>query len=140
MTICVKHWNELTKDELYDLLQLRIEVFVIEQNCPYQECDGLDKRAWHIFLTDESKLIGTARIYEKESGHYAIGRVVVSKSHRGGLGKMIMMECIKFLENRAEQISLSAQSHLESFYAEFGFESVGEGYLEDGIPHILMVR
>lgn len=140
----IKHYSELTLNEFHDIVALRIKVFVVEQDCPYQELDGKDKKSYHLIARNgKGDLVATARILPpglayKES---AIGRVVVDEEERGeGLGHDLMRECIKYalLEFGNSPIVISAQKHLENYYATHGFESTGKEYLEDGIPHVEM--
>tara|TARA_B100001027_G_scaffold207375_1_gene171743 strand:- start:415 stop:858 length:444 start_codon:yes stop_codon:yes gene_type:complete len=138
--IVTKIFSELDKDELYQILRLRSEVFVVEQDCVYQDIDNKDQKAIHLFYMEEEEIIGYTRIFKK--GDYyenpSIGRVVVSKNKRGkDLGKEIMLESMKYIKNniKGEKIELSAQVYLDNFYKDLGFYSKGEEYLEDGIPH-----
>ena len=138
--IVTKIFSELDKDELYQILRLRSEVFVVEQDCVYQDIDNKDQIAIHLFYKEEDEIIGYTRIFKK--GDYyenpSIGRVVVSKNKRGkDLGKEIMLESMKYIKNniKGEKIELSAQVYLDNFYKDLGFYSKGEEYLEDGIPH-----
>ena len=138
--IVTKIFSELDKDELYQILRLRSEVFVVEQDCVYQDIDNKDQIAIHLFYMEEEEIIGYTRIFKK--GDYyenpSIGRVVVSKNKRGkDLGKEIMLESMKYIKNniKGEKIELSAQVYLDNFYKDLGFYSKGEEYLEDGIPH-----
>ena len=141
----VKWFNELTRDELYDVLQLRAEVFVVEQECAYQDIDGKDQKALHVLAYEANQLVGYTRIFKK--GDYfnqaSIGRVVIVKTHRGlNYGKLLMEASIKALYDQLgkQAIKLSAQTYLIKFYNELGFHEESEGYLEDGIPHIAMVK
>ena len=138
--IVIKTFSELDKDELYQILRLRSEVFVVEQDCVYQDIDNKDQIAIHLLYKKEDEIIAYTRIFKK--GDYyenpSIGRVVVSKNNRGkDLGKEIMLESMKYIKNniKAEKIELSAQMYLDTFYKDLGFYSKGEQYLEDGIPH-----
>ena len=138
--IVTKIFSELDKDELYQILRLRSEVFVVEQDCVYQDIDNKDQKAIHLFYKKEEEIIAYTRIFKK--GDYyenpSIGRVVVSKNKRGkDLGKEIMLESMKYIKNniKGEKIELSAQVYLNNFYKDLGFYSKGEEYLEDGIPH-----
>ena len=145
MKIHIKKFQELTVDETYNILKLRSEVFVVEQNCVYQDLDGKDDRAMHLFYKEENEMIAYTRIFQK--GDYypenpSIGRVVVSKKERGKeIGKSIMKESILYIKNNhnSKSIELSAQKYLDKFYKELGFYRVGEDYLEDGIPHQRML-
>ena len=142
----LKKFSDLTVDELHDLLQLRINIFVVEQNCPYPELDGKDKIAYHYFATDDrGKIVAYTRIFAP--GDYyedsAIGRVVVDASCRGeGLGFELMKGSISQIESLfgSGNIKIGAQKYLRKFYESLGFKKQGEEYLEDGIPHIYMVR
>ena len=120
----VKHWDELTRDELYDLLAVRTAVFVVEQRCPYQEADGLDRRAWHVFVRDGGGAIQAClRILEPERGTAQIGRVLTVD--RGtGLGRVLMERGIRaaWEKTGARRIRLEAQSHAQGFYEKLGFE------------------
>ncbi len=141
----IKNFNELTLDELYSILQLRSEVFVVEQNCVYNDPDGKDKSAWHLIATEDNKLVAYTRILPHGVSYSdpAIGRVVTSPSKRGaGLGKELMKRSIEACEKLfgKTSITLSAQVYLQSFYESLGFIVVGEEYLDDGIPHIEMSR
>lgn len=145
MTIEVKSFRELSGRELYDALQLRSAVFVVEQECIYQDMDGKDINALHVLGSEGGTLLAYTRIlapgvYFKEA---SIGRVAVRMSARGkGLGKEIMKASILATEQHFpnEGITLSAQSYLRKFYRELNFTETGAEYLEDGIPHIRMVR
>lgn len=144
MTITVKHYNELTKDELYDLIALRVAVFVVEQNCPYQDLDGLDKDAFHVLIKLNHAIIATARILKPGMVYteVAIGRVSTSSEHRKlKLGHQLMKTCMHFIatEMKENAVRLSAQSHLKNYYAKHGFVATGKDYLEDGIPHSEML-
>ncbi len=145
MKLFLKRFDELTTEELYKILQLRNEVFVVEQNCIYQDADGKDQEAYHLFYKSDNEIIAYTRIFE--SGKYfdkaSIGRVVVSPSYRKqALGKKIMQESIDFIHNQLNEpeIEISAQTYLKKFYNELGFIEKGTEYLEDGIPHIKMIR
>lgn len=144
MTTEIKHYNELTKDEFHDMIALRIAVFVIEQNCPYQELDGLDKDAYHVLIKDGEAIIATARILKPGVvyNEIAVGRVVSSGSHRHlKLGHLLMKAAMDFVHEKMNQgaVRLSAQSHLKGFYEKYGFIPTGKDYLEDGIPHSEML-
>ncbi len=130
---------------LYELLKLRVDVFVVEQRCPYPELDGKDVDALHLRLLDGNELLAASRILMPVSpaDPVKIGRVVVSPAHRGKrLGEAVMRESIVACENRFPKrpIALSAQSHLRDCYGSLGFSMESEEYVEDGIAHIDMVR
>ncbi len=146
MNWSVHKFSELDTQLLYDILQLRAEVFVVEQNCPYQDLDGKDMQSYHVCGYDENELVAYARIVKKGvsySEEISIGRVIISLNHRGKrLGRQLMVESIRFVDNILgnQPIRISAQSHLNRFYSDLGFEFNGKEYLEDGIPHIEMLR
>ena len=141
MNKVIKNFSELSTEEIYNILKLRSEVFVVEQNCVYQDIDEKDKKATHLFIENNNEIIAYTRIFKK--GYYyeenpSIGRVVVSKKERGKkLGKEIMIKSINFIkkELKERKIELSAQKYLDKFYKDLDFYSEGEDYLEDGIPH-----
>ena len=140
----IKSFSELTTSELYQILRLRSEVFVVEQDCVYQDVDDKDQQAIHLFISDDKEVIAYTRIfapglYFKSS---SIGRVVVSSEHRkGSLGHQIMDASIKAVQQKfnTSKITISAQTYLKNFYESHGFIKEGNEYLEDGIPHIKMV-
>ena len=141
--INIKRFNELSIDELYGILRLRSEVFVVEQDCVYQDLDNKDQKALHLFILNTNEIIGYTRLFK--AGDYfdnaSIGRVVVSGNHRDKkLGHVLIKESIDAISKyfNTSKITLSAQTHLKKFYESHGFQQVGEGYLEDGIPHIEM--
>ncbi|SFB76322.1 ElaA protein [Zunongwangia mangrovi] len=145
MNISIKKFNELSLSELYQILQLRSEVFVVEQDCVYQDIDGKDDKALHIIGEVNGEIVAYTRCFDK--GFYfeesAIGRVVVKDNQRKyGYGHQIMKASIEAIKDHfgTENIKLSAQQYLIKFYESHGFTSIGEGYLEDGIPHIAMVK
>ena len=145
ITIESKYFSELTTDELYAILQLRSEVFVVEQDCVYQDIDYKDQKALHILGYKGEKLVAYTRLFK--SGDYfdfaSIGRVVVQEKERKfGYGHDIMKASISAIseEFKETKIKISAQTYLKKFYESHGFQQVGEGYLEDGIPHIAMIK
>lgn len=145
MTLHIKHFTELTSDELYRIIRARVAVFVVEQNCPYQELDNKDLVAWHVWFEDESGVAAYCRVLDKGVSYPdegSIGRVITVK--RGaGLGYKVMMEGIRVAEEKFGQtrLRIGAQQYAQGFYEKCGFVRVSEQpYLEDGIPHIEMVR
>jgi ElaA protein len=140
----IKPFAALTLNELYSLLALRIKVFVIEQDCIYQDLDGKDAACFHLMGLDEAQnLLATARILPAGVSYpeVAIGRVTIDESARGtGEGHQLMQACMDFIRQTygAVPVTLSAQKHLENFYASHHFTSTGKEYLEDGIPHVEM--
>lgn len=144
MQFTFKHFSELTLDELYEILQLRTEIFVVEQNCVYNDLDALDKNAIHQFLQKNGKIIAYSRLLKPGTRFpdYSIGRVIVKNSERGtGLGIEMMNQAKSFIINqwKAERIKISAQKYLREFYESLGFQIVTKEYLEDGIPHFGMM-
>lgn len=142
-----RDFKDLDKRDLYELLALRQEVFVVEQNCPYLDADGLDYQAWHLMGKDpDGKLLAYTRIIPKGLSypdHPAVGRVITRKDIRGqGWGRPLMEKTLAYCAELfgPETIKISAQSHLQDFYASLGFEPVGTEYEEDGIPHQAMIR
>lgn len=139
----VKSFDELTKKELYQILRLRSEIFVVEQNCVYQDIDNLDQKALHLFILINDIVIAYTRLFN--AGDYfneaSIGRVVVDKDHRNNnLGHLIIEKSKEAIVSHFNKsvIVVSAQLYLKDFYASHNFVQKGEGYLEDGIPHIKM--
>jgi len=141
---CV-HFDQLDTRTLYNLLALRSQVFVVEQECAYQDVDGLDDQAWHLLGYRAGHLIAVARLLPPDvSGEWPlIGRVVTRAGERGeGLGRALMLEAVRTLSVLFPEsvMALGAQAHLVPFYQSFGFLPVGEIYLEDGIEHQWMHR
>ena len=144
MEFTFKHFTELTVDELYDILKLRSEIFVVEQDCVYNDLDGHDKNATHQFLKKNGEIVAYSRLLKPGSrfADYSIGRVVVKESERGtGLGIRMMEEAKQYIlhEWTGERIKISAQKYLQKFYEDLGFFVVTDEYLEDGIPHFGML-
>ena len=145
LNIEIKTFNELSTQELYAILQLRSEVFVVEQDCVYQDIDGKDQKALHILGYKDEKLVAYTRIFK--AGYYfeetSIGRVLVHFNERKfKYGYTIMEASIAAIKTHYNEtlIRISAQSYLRKFYNNLGFKEVGEEYLEDGIPHINMIK
>ena len=138
-----KEFEELSLTELHDLLLLRNEVFIVEQNCAYQDIDGLDHDAEHILVYDRDALLAYARIFYTPS-KCIIGRVIVKSNFRKqGLGHLVMVTAMDRAQIKnpfTEVLELSAQTYLLKFYESHGFSTVGSEYLEDNIPHIKMRR
>lgn len=145
MQVSVKSFNELSTEELYQILRLRSEVFVVEQDCVYQDMDNKDQKALHVIGVKEGEVIAYTRVFKP--GDYfdnvSIGRVVVSKEQRKyGLGKQIMLASLAAIDEKFpnKPVEISAQSYLLKFYMDLGFSPFGEEYLEDGIPHTRMLK
>ena len=138
-------FNSLNIDELYGILALRSEVFVVEQNCVYQDIDGSDPKSIHVLGSIEGDLVAYARILDQGlsyADYSSIGRIVVSPVHRAQkLGHALVDFAIKTTQKEYanSRIKISAQAHLEKFYQTHQFKATGEAYLEDGIPHIGML-
>jgi ElaA protein len=145
LSIATKTFKELSTQELYDVLQLRAEVFVVEQDCVYQDIDGKDQKAWHALGYKNKVLVAYTRIFKP--GDYfkeaSIGRVVVAENQRQHkYGYDIMKASIQVIKNQFNEttIKISAQCYLKTFYNNLGFIETGEEYLEDGIPHMAMIK
>ncbi|MCT4508272.1 MAG: GNAT family N-acetyltransferase [Tepidibacter sp.] len=144
MNWVLKKFEELNIKELYKILQVRNEVFILEQKCPYQDCDGNDEISYHLFLEDNEEILCYLRIIPKEIAYYevSIGRVLVSKNKRKkGLAREMMLIAIDFIERKLNEksIRISAQKYLVNFYKSLGFKEVSDVYLEDGIEHVEML-
>lgn len=142
-----KSFEELSLEELYEIMKIRQDVFVVEQDCPYLDADGKDQKGWHLMGRDEDhEMVAYTRLLPKGVSYDeypSIGRVLTTeKIRRNGSGKLLMNVSIEWMKklfgNTA--IKIGAQCYLEKFYQSFGFEPEGEPYLEDGIPHVIMVR
>jgi ElaA protein len=145
MQVSIKTFDELTIHELYQILRLRSEVFVVEQDCVYQDVDNKDQKALHVIGLKEDEVVAYTRVFKP--GDYfdnvSIGRVVVRQDQRKyGLGKQIMLATMAAIDQRFtnKPIEISAQSYLLKFYTDLGFSAFGEEYLEDGIPHRRMLK
>lgn len=144
MNFIFKKFNELSIEELYKILKIRNEVFVVEQKCPYQDCDNKDKNSYHLYLEDSGEIASYLRILEKGISYdeVSIGRVLVNESYRNnGIAREMMTKAITFIKKDLKQtkIRISGQLYLIDFYKSLGFEQVSKQYLEDEIPHIEML-
>ena len=143
MKTLIKNFQDLSNTEIYQILRLRSEVFVVEQQCIYQDIDNKDKKAVHIFLKEKNEIIAYSRVF-KEKEYFenpSIGRVVVANKRRMyGVGKKIMNISIDYIKQniKAKSIEISAQKYLKKFYSNLGFVQQGDEYLEDNIPHLRM--
>ena len=140
----IKEFDKLNVEEVYEILKLRSEVFVVEQQCIYEDCDDKDKRSYHLFGEDNGKIVAYLRILEKGISYdeISIGRVLTNKQYRGrGLAKQMMLKAIEFIESSLNEktIRISAQEYLLNFYSSLRFVKVSEVYLEDNIPHVEML-
>ena len=145
ISFIAKPFSTLSTLELYDFLKLRAEVFIVEQNCPYQDCDDKDKLAIHLMGYEDDILVAYARLLREGvsyQGYCSIGRVVTSTlTRKKGYGKLLMAAALNYCnENFGSSIKISAQAYLEKFYQDLGFVTVSEPYLEDDIPHIAMIH
>ena len=147
-----KSFSNLSLEQLYDILKLRVDVFVVEQTCYYPDLDSdknkLDRhpKTIHLLGYQKDELVAYLRVLpkgESYQGKISIGRVAIAETARGkGLGNELMVEALRLckLDFPNEGIKISAQQHLKSYYQQHGFEQISEMYLEDGIPHIGMER
>ncbi|MBU3173651.1 GNAT family N-acetyltransferase [Clostridium estertheticum] len=140
----LKKFEELKVEEIYKILEIRNEIFIVEQQCDYQDCDGKDENAYHLYLQDNGKIIAYLRILKKGVSYdeISIGRVLVQKNYRGkGRSRELMLRAINFIELKLneKEIKIQAQSYLVNFYGSLGFKETSNEYLEDNIPHIDML-
>ena len=141
----VKSFEELTTKELYGILKVRVDVFVVEQNCPYPDLDGYDQKAVHLWAEKNGEVLAYCRVFDKgiKYPETSIGRVLTNQKYRNlKLGKILIRFAINTIEARfrTSEIRISAQDYLLKFYSDFGFEDTGKKYLEDDIPHTEMLR
>lgn len=144
MEFKIKSFKELTVEELYKILRFRSGIFVVEQNCVYQECDNKDLKAYHLYFEEAGEIIAYLRVLNRGVSYdeISIGRVAVGYKHRRGqLGNMLMKEAIKFVEEelKEKEVRISGQVYIKEFYKKLGFKEVSEEYLEDDIPHVEML-
>ena len=142
MELKIKHFNELTLSELYEIMKSRQEVFVVEQDCVYLDADGKDKNAYHVFIEEGGKVIAALRVLDRGVSYddASIGRVITTR--RGeGVGEKIIRAGIEVAKEKygADKIRISAQVQASGFYKKYGFKQVSDIYLEDGIDHYEMV-
>lgn len=142
MDVIVKHFEELTTDELYELLRLRVSVFVVEQHCPYMELDNRDQAAVHLWLKDEDGIQAYMRILDRgvKSEHVSIGRVIAVK-RRSGVGTELLKAGIRCAKEcfGADSLYVEAQTYARGLYAKQGFVQISDEFLDDGIPHVKML-
>lgn len=141
----IKSFDELTVPEFHEIIKARIDVFVVEQNCPYHDLDGYDEKAIHLWAEKDNMVLAYCRIFDKgiKYNETSIGRVLTSEKGRGkNLGKQLIQYAVETIENRfkTSKVRISAQDYLLKFYSYFGFEDTGKKYLEDNIPHTEMFR
>lgn len=142
MELKVKTFAQLSNTELYAILKLRVDVFVVEQACPYPEIDGRDEDSLHVWLEEDGEILAYLRVLDRgvESEYVSIGRVIAAR-RRQGLGSEIMKAGIRVAQEHfhAEAIYLEGQVYAQGFYENLGFRQISEPYLEDNIPHIKMM-
>ncbi|MBU3159598.1 GNAT family N-acetyltransferase [Clostridium frigoris] len=140
----LKKFEEVKSEEIYNILKIRNEVFIVEQQCAYQDCDDKDKKSYHLYLQEEGEIISYLRILEKgiSFDEVSIGRVLVNKNYRfKGIARAMMLKAIEFIEQSLSEavIKIQAQAYLVDFYVSLGFKETSNEYLEDNIPHIDML-
>ncbi len=141
----IKRFDELTVPELYAIIKARIDVFVVEQDCPYPDLDNYDQKALHLWAEQDGEVLAYCRIFDQgiKYPETSIGRVITTENGRGtGLGKQLIQYALEVIENRlgTSEVRISAQDYLLRFYSGFGFRDTGKKYLEDNIPHTEMFR
>ena len=142
MEIIIKKFNELSLEELYEILKIRVSVFVVEQNCPYQEIDDKDKQAYHIYIREDKQIKAYLRVLDKEVSfpEVSIGRVLTTERNKG-YSNTLIKEGIKVAKEKynADKIKIEAQVYAKKIYEKHGFKQISDEFLEDGIPHIIML-
>lgn len=140
MELVVKKFNELNIHELYEILRVRQDVFVVEQECAYLDADGVDQDAVHVFLRDETGIKAYLRVFERDERTAQIGRMLTTQ-RGGGFGGVLLKEGIRIAKGmlKKEAIYIEAQTYAIGFYTREGFQVVSEEFLEDGIPHVKMI-
>ena len=143
-SVIIKKFHNLDKLELYKIMQLRIEVFVVEQDCPYQDLDGLDEVGTHLWLEEDNEVVSYLRINPPKTrfDEVSFGRIVTKQlARKKGLSEAIILKSLEIVKQEdLGPIRISAQSYLEDYYSKFGFVKSSDEYLEDNIPHIEMLR
>ena len=143
MKLTIKHFDELSAQELFEIYRSRVAVFVVEQNCPYQEVDEADRHAYHLTLQENGELLAYLRVVEAGILHdeVTIGRVLSIK-RRKGYASILLKEGVRLAEDQlgASTIRIEAQTYAMPLYEQSGFVAIGEEYLEDDIPHVTMLR
>ncbi|NMR33480.1 GNAT family N-acetyltransferase [Chryseobacterium aquaticum] len=141
----IKSFEEITTSELYEIIKARVDVFVVEQDCPYPDLDDYDQKALHLWAEQDQKVLAYCRIFNQgiKYPETSIGRVLTTEKGRGkNFGKQLIQYAVETIENRfhTSEVRISAQDYLLRFYSGFGFEDTGKKYLEDNIPHTEMFR
>ena len=141
MQAVIKKFDELSLKELYEIMQIRVGVFVVEQTCAYQDLDGLDEKAYHVFFKENGRIIAYLRVLDKgdKFDEVSVGRVI-SLKRRSGIGTALMQAGLKVAKEKfnAKVVKVGAQLYAKPFYERVGFTQVSDEYDEDGIPHIYM--
>ena len=141
MELIVKRFEELSLEELYEIIKVRLEVFVVEQNCVYQDIDDKDKKAYHVYLKDDNEIKAYLRVLDKgvSFDDVAFGRVLTTERGKG-YSTIILQEAIKITKEKlnANKVIIEAQVYAKGMYEKHGFRQVSDEFLEDGIPHIKM--
>ena len=143
METVIKRFDDLTTFEIYDILALRTEIFIVEQDCIYADCDGKDKNAYHLCMLENNKIIAYCRILDKgiNFDEVSLGRFAVQKKYRSnGLAKKMLGEVMDFIKNelKVPAVKLSAQQYIMRLYTSYGFIPIGEPYDDDSIIHVDM--
>ncbi len=140
MNVVSKFFDELTTRELYELLKVRSEIFVVEQNCVYQDIDDIDYESLHLFFDENGRVEAYLRVFRKDADTIQIGRVLTRK-HGRGLGRLLLQEGINQVRKRwkPKKIYIEAQCYATGYYEREGFEICSDEFLEDGIPHVQMI-
>lgn len=142
MKLVVKHFSELTSEELFEIYKLRISVFVVEQKCAYADVDDADKSAYHVWLKEDDKIMAYARVLPQKTvfDDVSIGRVIAVR-RRCGLGSRIVREAVKIAKEKfhASKIMIESQTYAKKLYENIGFVQMSEEFYEDGIPHVIMI-
>ena len=143
-SVIIKKFHNLDKLELYKIMQLRIEVFVVEQDCPYQDLDGLDEVGTHLWIEENKEILSYLRINPAKTrfNEVSFGRIVTKETNRKkGLSEAIILKSLEIVEKEnLGPVRISAQSYLEKYYSKFGFVKCSDEYLEDNIPHVEMLK
>lgn len=141
MELKIKSFDSLTVCELYEILKARCAVFIVEQNCPYQDIDDVDHNAVHIWLEEKGNIKAYLRVFDRDETCAQLGRVITTERGKG-FGGQVLREGIKACRDilRKDKIYIEAQCYATGFYEKEGFAAFGEEFLEDGIPHICMMR
>lgn len=134
-----KNFNELSSTEVYEIIKARVQIFVVEQNCPYQDVDDVDYESLHIFYKSGEKITAYLRAFRKDSETVQLGRVLTTE-HGKGLGGELLKNAIEIVEEKMnpEKLYIEAQTYAIGFYEREGFVVCSDEFLEDGIPHVKM--